>query len=198
MSIKATENPLDLFSSWYAEAGQDSNIKEPTAMSLSTIAEDGGPDVRIVLLKGFDEAGFVFYTNLESTKGQQLRNHPAAALGFHWMPLSKQVRIRGSIESVTDAEADEYFQSRPKESQIGAWASIQSQPLEGRLTLEKRVAKYTAKFAIGKVPRPDFWSGFRLQPKSIEFWLKQPFRLHDRVLYTREVPNPWEQKRLYP
>lgn len=198
MPIKPTENPLELFASWYQEAGQDSSIREPTAMSLATVGEDGDPDIRIVLLKGFDESGFVFYTNLESTKAKQLEKHPAAAMDFHWMPLSKQVRIRGSIEPVSDAEADEYFQTRPKESQIGAWASKQSQPLEGRLTLEKRVAKYTARYGIGEVPRPDFWSGFRLKPKSLEFWLKQPFRLHDRLLYTREQSNLWEHKRLYP
>jgi pyridoxamine 5'-phosphate oxidase len=198
MPIKPTDNPIDLFSHWFQEAGQDSRIEEPTAMSLATIGKDGIPDVRIVLMKGYDETGFTFYTNLASAKAEQVTEHPTGAVCFHWMPLSKQVRIRGSIETVGDAEADEYFQSRPKESQIGAWASKQSEPLEGRLALEKRVAKYTARYALGKVPRPDFWSGFRLKPKSIEFWLKQPYRLHDRVLYTRKQPDGWEYIRLYP
>ena len=197
MSIPDIDNPLELFADWYAEAQARDDIDEPTAMSLATIDKDGHPDSRIVLLKGFDENGFVFYTNLTSTKANQLNNDPHAALCFYWMPLSKQVRIKGSVEPVTEEEADEYFASRPRQSQLGAWASKQSQPLEGRLTLEKRLAKYTAKFHVGKIPRPDFWSGYRLKPSQIEFWLKQSYRLHDRLQFTRS-PDGWQSQRLYP
>jgi len=197
MAIPPLENPLETFQQWLEEAQACHTIDEPTAMTLATVTPDGRPDARVVLLKGFDEDGFVFYTNLTSTKAMQLQHTPHAALCFHWMPLSKQVRIQGAVESVSDAEADAYFASRPRQSQLGAWASKQSQPVESRLELEKRLAKYTAKFNIGKVPRPDFWSGFRLHPERIEFWLKQPYRLHDRLEYTR-TESGWDTRRLFP
>ncbi|PCJ54641.1 MAG: pyridoxamine 5'-phosphate oxidase [Candidatus Hydrogenedentota bacterium] len=191
------DNPLDLFQQWLDDAKGYDTIDEPTSMTLATINSDGYPDTRVVLLKDVDDSGFVFYTNLTSTKATQLQQTPKAALNFHWMPLNRQVRIQGSVTPVTNAEADEYFASRPRQSQLGAWASKQSQPVESRLELEKRLAKYTAKFHVGKVPRPEFWSGFRLKPIRIEFWLKQPFRLHDRLEYT-STESGWNQRRLFP
>jgi pyridoxamine 5'-phosphate oxidase len=155
------------------------------------------PDSRVVLLKDFSPEGFVFFTNLTSAKSRELEEIPKAALNFHWMPLEKQVRVRGSVRPVSEAEADEYFSQRPKQSQIGAWASKQSQPYTERLEFERRIAKYSAKYAIGKVPRPPFWSGFRVVPSHIEFWLKQPYRLHDRLRYTL-VEGAWHHDRLYP
>lgn len=197
MAIIPKENPYDLFTEWHAEAEACAAIDDHTAMTLATAGADGAPDARQVLLKGFDNHGFVFYTNLTSPKAGQLRENPRAALCFYWMPLEKQVRARGAIEPVTDAEADAYFASRPRQSQIGAWASKQSQPLDGRMILERRILKFGAKHALGKVPRPPFWSGFRLIPDTIEFWLKMPYRLHDRVLYTR-TPDGWGHQRLFP
>ncbi len=155
------------------------------------------PNVRMVLLKGFDAEGFVFYTNYESAKGRELLGQKKAAMVFHWKSLRRQIRIRGPVEPVSDAEADAYFESRPRGSRIGAWASKQSRPLEGRFALEKAVAEYTAKFGIGSIPRPDYWSGFRLKPVSIEFWHDRPFRLHDRVEFKRAGAG-WEKVRKYP
>jgi len=197
MSIAQEPDPLVLFRAWMAEAEGCAEIKEPTAMSLATIEESGMPAVRVVLLKGLDARGFTFYTNMDSAKARQLARHPKAALCFYWMPLDKQIRISGAVETVTDAEADAYFATRPRQSQIGAWASRQSEPYTERWELEKRLVTYTAKFGVGKVPRPPFWSGYRLLPEQIEFWLKQPFRLHDRLLYTREGEQ-WRQTRLFP
>ncbi len=197
MAIIPRENPYDLFAEWNAEAEACAAIDDHTAMTLATAGADGAPDARQVLLKGFDDQGFVFYTNLTSPKAGQLRENPRAALCFYWMPLEKQVRARGAVEPVTDAEADAYFASRPRQSQIGAWASKQSQPLEGRMILERRILKYGAKHALGRVPRPPFWSGFRLVPDTIEFWLKMPYRLHDRVLYTPAAEG-WVHQRLFP
>ncbi|HOJ68195.1 MAG TPA: pyridoxamine 5'-phosphate oxidase [Candidatus Hydrogenedentes bacterium] len=196
-TIPNEPDPFSLFAAWYAEAAACKAIDDHTAVALGTCGADGQPDVRMVLLKGYDERGFVFYTNLGSPKARQLNENPRASLCFYWMPLEKQVRVRGSVESVTDEEADAYFASRPRQSQIGAWASKQSQPLEGRYELEKRIIKYGARFALGSVPRPPFWSGFRLRPNTIEFWLKMPYRLHDRLLYTRTASG-WEAKRLFP
>jgi len=199
MGVPDLENPVDLFTLWLSDARECKEIADATAMALATADANGIPDVRMVLLKGADEQGFTFYTNLGSVKAAQLADNPHAALCFHWAPLKRQVRVRGTILPVTQEEADAYFASRPKQSQIGAWASKQSQHLEGRFELEQRVAKFAAQYAIFEVPRPDFWSGFRLIPNRIEFWMDQPFRLHDRVEYTRETPaSPWTRQRLYP
>ena len=196
--IRETSDPLELFGGWYAEA-EKSEPNEPTAMSLATVGPDGTPSLRMVLLKDFDQAGFVFYTNYESRKGQQLLDHPKAALLFHWKSLRRQVRIEGPIAQTTAAEADAYFATRARGSQIGAWASEQSRPLESRFALEKRVAEYAARHVIGAVPRPPHWSGFRLQPTLIEFWQDGAFRLHDRLEYRRGSPaEPWTTRTLYP
>jgi len=192
------DEPLALFSAWFAEA-QLAEPSDANAMTLATVDSDGMPNARMVLLKGLDERGFVFYTNLESRKGRELAATPKAALTFHWKSLTRQVRVRGPVERVTDEEADTYFASRAKLSQIGAWASRQSAPLESRLAFEKAVALATAKYAIGSVPRPPFWSGFRIVPLAIEFWHDRPFRLHDRVDYRRDTPEAaWRRTRLYP
>lgn len=197
MKLPDRADPIELFRQWLDDAIAAEGKEEATAMSVATIGEDGMPDVRMLLLKGVDEAGFVFYTNLESTKGRQLAAHPSAALCFHWKSLGRQVRIRGPVEQVTDAEADAYFQSRARESRIGAWASQQSRPLEGPMALEKRVARFAAKYAIGDVPRPAHWSGFRLNPVSIEFWINRPFRLHERLVFLK-TESVWDTTRLYP
>jgi pyridoxamine 5'-phosphate oxidase len=192
------DEPLRLFHEWFEEA----KLKEPNdpnAVSLATVDPSGMPNVRMVLLKDYDEKGFVFYTNYDSSKGRELLATPKAALCFHWKSLRRQVRLRGTVIEVTTAEADEYFASRPRESRIGAWASHQSRPLESRFALEKSVAKYTARFALGDVPRPPYWSGFRIIPLSFEFWKDRPFRLHERLLFTRTSPAaPWTSSRLYP
>jgi len=193
-----SSQPFDLFREWLEDAGE-SEINDPNALSLATVDPDGLPNVRMVLLKGFDERGFVFYTNFESAKGRELLSAGKAAMCFHWKSLRRQVRIRGPIVQVDDADADEYYQSRARGSRIGAWASKQSRPLESRFALEKEVAKFTAKFAIGEIPRPDHWSGIRLVPTSIEFWHDRPFRLHDRVVFTRaSTDEGWAKDRLYP
>lgn len=196
MSIPSDKNPMALFGEWYAEA-QDCGLKEPTAVALATADAEGRPSVRMVLLKGADPEGFVFYTNLESRKGRQLAQNPQAALCFHWMPLGRQVRVEGGVTAVTPAEADAYFSSRGRDSQIGAWASKQSQPLEGRFELEKRVAQFALKFGIGAVPRPPNWSGFRIRPVRIEFWQQGFARLHDRLVYHR-AGDGWTTERLFP
>lgn len=200
-TIPLRDNPIDLFQEWFHEAEACEAVTEPTAMILATNGEDGFPDARVVLMKDCTNDGVVFYTNLTSTKGRQLAADPRIALCFYWMPLSKQIRFQGAVQPVTPEEADAYFASRPKQSQLGAWASRQSQPLESRLALEKRLAATTAKYGLGSVPRPEFWSGFRLVPHRIEFWLKQPFRLHDRLCYTRDADaphSPWSTTRLFP
>lgn len=196
MSIPKDADPIDLFAQWYGEA-QKLPLEEPTAMTLATVDASGMPSARVVLLKSFDHRGFVFYTNMTSVKAQHLEANPKAALCFHWMPVGRQVRVQGTVEHVSDAEADAYFASRPRQSQIAAWASKQSQPLEGRFELERRVAKYTMQYAMGNLPRPPFWSGYRLLPVTIEFWNVKPFRLHDRVLYTRQ-DDRWTGQVLYP
>jgi pyridoxamine 5'-phosphate oxidase len=190
--------PFALFAEWLAEA-EKSEPNDPTAMALATVDASGMPNVRMVLLKGFDERGFVFYTNVESDKGVELIGAGKAALCFHWKTLRRQVRVRGPVTPVTRAEADAYFHSRPRDSRIGAWASQQSRPLESRFALEKAVARYAARYAIGEVPRPPYWSGFRLEPLSMEFWQDRPFRLHDRVKFERPDRDArWAQTRLYP
>ncbi|MFN3808049.1 pyridoxamine 5'-phosphate oxidase [Asticcacaulis sp.] len=188
--------PFDLFGQWLMDArGKEPN--DPNAMTVATVDADGMPDARMVLLKDFDRQGFVFYTNTESAKGRQILEARKAALLFHWKSLRRQVRIRGTVELVSDAEADEYFASRARNSQIGAWASEQSRPLESRFALEKRVAEYGLKFGIGAVPRPPYWTGFRIVPTEMEFWRDKPFRLHDRLKFER-VGDGWVKSKLYP
>ncbi|MFN3351607.1 pyridoxamine 5'-phosphate oxidase [Pseudorhodoplanes sp.] len=190
--------PLALFAAWMEEARR-SEPNDPNAMALATAGADGFPDVRMVLLKGFDEEGFVFYTNLESAKARELRERPQAALAFHWKSLRRQVRVRGHVTPVSEAEADAYFATRPRLAQIGAWASRQSSPLESRLAFEKAVAAVTARYPLGTIPRPPFWSGFRISPVAMEFWHDRPFRLHDRIVFARGTPQEaWTKTRLYP
>jgi pyridoxamine 5'-phosphate oxidase len=195
--------PFTLFEAWLGEA-TEKEINDPNGMALATVDAAGLPNVRMVLLKGIDgpeenPRGFVFYTNLESAKGGELKANPKAALLFHWKSLERQVRARGQIAPVTAAEADAYFATRPRLSRIGAWASDQSRPLESRFALEKRVAAFGAKYAVGQVPRPPHWSGFRLLPLEIEFWASRPFRLHDRLVFRRTaVSEPWQKVRLFP
>lgn len=190
--------PFQLFGEWLEEA-RAAEPNDPTAMSVATVDGDGLPNVRMTLLKGFDERGFVFYTNFESQKGTEILGSRKAALGFHWKSLRRQVRVRGPVDVVSDEEADAYYKSRPRDSRIGAWASKQSRPLESRFALEKAVARYAAKYAIGDVPRPPHWSGFRIKPVYMEFWKDGAFRLHDRVVFTREGDDDaWNKTRLYP
>lgn len=194
----AAQEPFDLFRQWFADASA-SEPNDPNAMALATVDPAGMPDVRMVLMKGYDAHGFVFYTNTGSAKGTQLLASRKAAIVFHWKSLHRQVRVRGPIEQVSDAEADAYFQSRPRDSRIGAWASQQSRPLESRFALEKAVAVNAAKYAVGTVPRPPHWTGFRIRPVTIEFWHDRPFRLHDRITFSRAEPNgDWTKRRLYP
>jgi len=189
-------DPFRLFSEWFAEASE-SEPNDPNAMALATADASGMPDVRMVLMKGFDGEGFVFYTNLGSVKGEQLAANPQAALLFHWKSLRRQVRVRGPVTPVGDAEADAYFASRARLSQVGAWSSRQSAPLESRFALEAAVARYTAKYLGREVPRPPHWSGFRLAPAEIEFWRDGAFRLHHRMRFTR-AGKGWAKSMLYP
>ncbi len=191
------DEPFRLFAEWLEDA-RKSEPNDPNAVAVATVDPDGMPNVRMVLLKGFDERGFVFYTNFESAKGQEILSAGKAAMCFHWKSLRRQVRVRGPVEQVSDTEADAYYDSRPRGSRIGAWASKQSRPLESRFALEKAVAEYTAKFAVGSIPRPAHWSGFRLLPQTIEFWHDRPFRLHDRLVFSRGANGAWETTRLYP
>ncbi|MBI5130058.1 MAG: pyridoxamine 5'-phosphate oxidase [Rhodopseudomonas palustris] len=194
----AAENPFALFAEWFAEAN-GSEPNDPNAMALATVDPDGLPDVRMVLMKGYDEDGFVFYSHIASQKGRELTANPKAALLFHWKSLRRQVRIRGTVTPVSDAEADAYFATRPKQAQIGAWASKQSQPLESRFAFEQAIAKVAARHLVGEVPRPPGWSGWRITPSRIEFWHDRPFRLHDRIEFSRDTPaQPWTKTRLYP
>jgi pyridoxamine 5'-phosphate oxidase len=196
--IAARSDPFDLFQSWMKEA-EVAEPSDPNAMALATIGAGGAPNVRMVLLKGADASGFVFYSNAESVKGGELAANPQAAINFHWKTLHKAVRAQGIVAQVPDAEADAYFASRPKDSQIGAWASPQSRVMEGRFAFEKRIAEYALKYALTKVPRPPYWTGWRITPLRIEFWRDRPFRLHDRLVYVRDHPAaPWRTERLFP
>lgn len=191
-----SHDPYALFAEWLAEAAK-TEPNDPNALCLATSTPDGRPSARMVLLKGHDARGFVFYTNLESRKGAELRANPHAALCFHWKTLQRSVRVEGAVEPVSDAEADAYFASRPRGSRIGAWASRQSRPLEGRWALEKAVAEYTLKFGVGDIPRPPHWGGFRVLPARIEFWRDMPFRLHERRVFHRDGEG-WREEALYP
>jgi pyridoxamine 5'-phosphate oxidase len=192
------DEPLRLFAAWFEDAKR-AEPADPDAMAVATTGTDGLPNVRMVLLKGFDQRGFVFYTNQASQKGQELALRAAAGAVFHWKSLKRQVRLRGPVEEVADAEADAYFATRPRLSQIGAWASHQSAPLPSRLAFEKKVALATAKYAVGTVPRPPFWVGYRIVPLVFEFWQDRPYRLHDRIEFRRDAPGgPWTRTRLYP
>ena len=197
-ALFAEQEPFALFERWFADArGKEPN--DPHAMALATVDASGMPDVRMVLMKGFEQGAFVFYTNAKSAKGAQLAANQRAAVCFHWKSLGRQVRARGIVEFVSDAEADAYFQSRDRGARLGAWASTQSRPMEERLALEKRIADYALKFGVGEVPRPPYWRGYRLIPLAMEFWRNRPFRLHDRLVFAREAPGAaWGTSRLFP
>lgn len=192
-----TDDPFKLFGKWFALAKKKSHQNDPNAMCVSSVDEKGRPDARMVLLKGFDERGFVFYTNLTSPKGRQLAKRPYASLVFHWDKLGLQVRVRGKVKSVAPEEADAYYHSRERLSQLGAWASIQSTPLSSRAVLLARAAAVARKYPFGEIPRPSHWSGLRVVPEEMEFWKSMPFRLHDRFIY-RLQKGRWKRQRLYP
>ncbi len=192
------EKPLELFHEWMQQAIDHEHISEPTAMSLATAASSGMPSCRIVLLKQYNEKGFVFYTNHEGRKSDEIKANPQAALCFYWMPLDRQIRIEGHVEKVSDEEADSYFAGRVRASQIGAWASRQSQPMEHEASLSDRIKAYEQQFAGQTIPRPSHWSGWRIVPERIEFWIQGDFRIHDRWEYTKDAAGNWLKTSLYP
>jgi pyridoxamine 5'-phosphate oxidase len=195
--LPETDDPFAFFALWMKEAAAK-EPRDPDACALATVDADGLPDVRMVLLKRFDERGFVFFTNADSAKGQELEGNLMAAIVFHWKSLNRQIRVRGRVERVSDRESDDYFASRPRGAQIGAWASKQSRPLDSRDTLQAEVTRCEKEYP-GTVPRPPYWRGYRIVPVAIEFWMDQPFRLHDRLVYSRTKPGePWTRQRLYP
>jgi pyridoxamine 5'-phosphate oxidase len=198
MEMTSTHNPIDQFNAWLELAKSTASIAEPTAMTLATATPDAVPSARIVLIKQCDEAGFLFYTNLTSRKSQELKANPHASLCFYWMPLEKQVRVEGRVMQASDAEADAYFASRTRARQVGAWASLQSQPLKNRAELDARTVEIDAKYAGRPVPRPPHWSGWRLVPHIIEFWQASDARLHERHIYTRDASGIWQHSLLYP
>lgn len=193
----AGPDPLAQFAEWFAVATQG-GVPEPTAMAVATAGVDGMPNVRMLLLKGADERGFVFYTNLRSPKAAELDANPRAALCFYWNQVKRQVRVAGPVERVSDAEADAYFATRPRLSQIGAWASHQSKPMADHFELERNCASVVLRFGLGTVPRPPGWSGYRVMPESIEFWHEKPFRLHERVRFTRAKDGSWQSQWIFP
>jgi len=196
MPVTTNVNPIEQFNQWYEKAKITEPVN-PNAMALATATKDGVPSNRMVLLKDVCDKGFTFYTNLGSRKAGELDSNPRASVCFYWKSLGQQIRIEGHIEKVSDEEADAYFASRPRASRIGAYASKQSQPLKGRFELEARIAKFTAKFPIGEIPRPEFWSGYRIVPNHIEFWQEHDFRLHDREIFTR-ADSEWMTEKYYP
>ena len=194
--MSAIKDPFATFAEWLQEA-TEKEPDNPTAVALATANANGAPSVRMVLLKGYDDRGFVFYTNTDSRKGRDLAENPQAAMCFHWKSLARQIRIEGAVTPVSDEEADTYYASRARDSRIGAWASKQSKPMSGRFDLEKAVAKYAARYAIGEVPRPPWWSGYRIAPERIEFWTDKPFRLHERMVFERDGDS-WRTEMLFP
>ncbi len=196
MPQRAMPDPIAKFNEWLEEATKTEPVN-PTACSLATVGADGQPTIRMVLLKAVDERGFVFYTNLGSRKAEDLRANPKAGLCFYWKSTARQVRVSGPVDLVSDPEADAYFETRSREAKIGAWASRQSQPMKSRFDLEKAVVKTTARLAVGRIARPDFWLGYRVTPEIIEFWREKPFRLHERIEYARDGEG-WAVRHLFP
>ncbi len=194
--INSDKKPIELFQEWFEEA-KKSEINDPNAMNLATISSDGKPSSRIVLLKSYDDKGFVFYTNSNSKKGRAIKNNDSVALNFHWKTLQRQIRIEGNVSQISNAEADAYYNSRPLGSRIGAWASLQSEELDDRSTLTKRVEEFEKKFSDNDVPRPSYWNGYIVTPILIEFWQDMPFRLHDRLEFRMENGG-WVTRKLYP
>ena len=197
MKTISHSEPFELFGQWFEEA-KAHEINDPDGMALATADKHGAPSVRMVLLKSFDEKGFVFYTNMDSRKGQELKENPQASLLFHWKSLRRQVRVYGRVEAVSDEEADAYFASRPRDSRIGAWASQQSRAMQDRFEFEKAIAREATRFGLGDIPRPPYWQGRRVVPHAFEFWRDRPFRLHERHFYNLQTDGLWSLEVLSP